>query len=41
LDLNPGEIPRSARNNKIIDFFRSLFSLSGFRSRWTTTKATG
>jgi hypothetical protein len=30
LDLKPGEIPRFARNDKIIYFFRSLFSLSGF-----------
>jgi hypothetical protein len=27
LDLKPGEIPRFARNDKIIYFFRSLFSL--------------
>jgi hypothetical protein len=29
LDLNHGEISRSARNDKINDFFRSLFSLWG------------
>jgi hypothetical protein len=27
LDLKPGEIPRFARNDKIIHFFRSLFGL--------------
>jgi len=31
LNLKPGKIPRFARNDKIIYFFRSLFSLSGFR----------
>jgi hypothetical protein len=30
LNLKPGESPRFARNDKIIYFFRSLFSLSGF-----------
>ena len=29
LNLKPGEIPRFARNDKIIYFFRSLFSLWG------------
>ena len=33
LNLKPGEIPRFARNDKIIYFFRSLFSLSGFDLR--------
>jgi len=32
LDLKPGEIPRFARNDKIIYFFRSLFSLLLFWS---------
>ena len=30
LTLEPREIPRFARNDKINYFFRSLFSLSGF-----------
>ena len=32
MGLNLGEILRSAQNDKIIYFFRSLFSLYGFRT---------
>jgi hypothetical protein len=38
LDLNRGEIPRFARNDKINYFFRSQFSLSGFLSRRAKAK---
>src|SRR5450631_4219785 len=37
LDLNRGEIPRSARNDKINDIFRRLFSLWGFDLAGTKT----
>jgi hypothetical protein len=44
LNLKPGEIPRFARNDKIIYFFRSLFSLWGLvgaGSRLLQPKPTG
>jgi len=44
LNLKPGEIPRFARNDKIIYFFRSLYKvlhrpveLAGILGMWPTT----